>query len=108
MTTNLDEWIRNLEQRVTDAVDETVQELAVYSEALIRSNVEGNRPKTRSSVGHRMTGRRSAAVGLFFATKYSGSTNTETHRQFRRTCRLIRPALVKRLVKTLNTKLQGE
>lgn len=108
MTTDLKKWIADLEQHVAESVEVAIEEVAAHAATLIEKDVDPNRQKTRDSVGYRMVGRRKAVVGLFFARKFSGNTRTVTHRTFRRTCQKIRPALMQRLIKTLNRKLQGD
>jgi hypothetical protein len=101
------EWLASAEKIITEAVNETVQEMAPEAARLLQGNIPGNRKKTKASVKHMMTGARSAKIGLFFAEKYTDNKNSFTYRLFRQVWRdKVRPEIRAKFIRTLNNKLQ--
>lgn len=108
MTSDVDEWILQATELIETAVEESIEEVAKEAAQLVREYTFPNRRKTRESVRYRITGPNSAEVGLYFGQKFTGNTNTFTHRHFREVWRDVRPQIEARLINRLNQKLQGE
>jgi hypothetical protein len=107
MARTVAEWLASVERKLTEAVNETVQEMAPEAAKLLQGNIPGNRKKTKASVKYMMTGARSAKIGLFFADKYTTNKNSFTYRLFRRVWReKVRPETRAKFIRTLNNKLQ--
>lgn len=106
MAASVAEWLAKAEEKLSEAVSETVQEMAEHSARLLTANIPSNRGKTKAAVRHKMTGTASAKIGLYFADTYN-SRNTFTHRLFRNLWRdKVRPQTKDRFIRTLNNKLQ--
>jgi hypothetical protein len=100
------EWLRNAKATIEAATTESVQELAKEAAEIVRDRTDSGRRLTRQAVRHKMTGPRTAVVGLFFGRRYTKNKNSFTYRHFRQVWRdVVRPELLRRRVKTLNSKL---
>lgn len=106
MHSQVQHLLNQITERLTTAANETVQELAVEAEELVRQYTPANRRKTREAVRSKMLGERSAVVGLYFRTRYTKNKNGPTYKLFADMWRRdIRPRLRARLIKKLNNKL---
>lgn len=107
MTVNVEAWMLQASATIETAVGESVHEVAAEAAKLIRDYTYPGRRLTRNSVRAVITGQNSAVVGLYFGKRYSGNTNTFTHRHFRETIEDIRPELAKRFASKLSNKLNS-
>ena len=100
------EWLRNATAKIEAAADESVNELAKEAAEIVRARTDSGRTLTRRAVRYRITGPLAAVVGLFFGRKYTKNKNSFTYRHLREVWRRdVRPTLLRRRIKKLNSKL---
>lgn len=100
-------WLQQATERIQDAADEVVSELAADAAQMIATQIPANRVRTRRAVKAIRIGLRHAAVGLFFANRYTRNKRSVTYESLAGIWRgYVRPRLRARLVKKLNQKLQ--
>lgn len=106
MHAEVEKWLINVGARVEAAADESVEELAKEAAELVGTYTYPNRRLTRQAVRYKLTGPRTAVVGLYFGSRYTKNKNSFTYRHFRDVWRNdVRPELLRRRIKKLNSKL---
>jgi hypothetical protein len=101
------EWLASSERIISKAVVESVEDIAVFTAHKLRSEVPGNRHKTKASVRHMMTEVHAAKIGFFFSQKYTTNKNAFTYTMFRQIWRdKLREDAKAKFTKTLNEKLK--
>lgn len=87
-------------------ISEAIAEVAQFAADEIRRTTPANRTETRRAVFYRARGRR-AVVGLRFSKRYP-AVGTTTQNLLIRQQQAMKPKLQKRLIDSINRKLQGE
>lgn len=107
MNPAVSQWLQRATEKLQDAADEVVNELAADAAQMIGNQIPANRTRTRRAVKAVRIGLRHAAVGLFFANRYTRNKRSVTYESLAGIWRgHVRPRLRARLVKKLNQKLK--